>query len=193
MEGSQPREAHIPEPPSLLSSHGLFFLDWDLQTLSHLGLLWWQVSNRLGRLLSIVQFLKSESQWLIEKKHSKSCVLSPLYCSVCPRSQACLQHTWLVAKCWMHTEEEVLPDPCRNVRTTSGLLLSIFPPPSLCLLKLYPPQSATQEHFLPEALTDTTSYHSFLWLPFAGKPGARFPGNRDQLPWEKQNPGRLWR
>lgn len=34
MEGSHPKEPHIPEPPSLLSFHDLFFLAWDLQTFS---------------------------------------------------------------------------------------------------------------------------------------------------------------
>lgn len=84
---------------------------------------------------------------------------------------------------------------CWNVRTTSGRLLGKFLPPSLCLLQLHlcllqPP---TQERVPAEALTDTTTYQAFLWLAFATQPGTGFHGHRDQLPWEKQNPGRFWR
>lgn len=87
----------------------------------------------------------------------------------------------------MYTEEEVLPDLCWNVRTTSGLPLGIFPPPSLFLLQLYPP-SVCYSGVLPS--WGPCWHHSlpcFLWLPSAGQPGAGFLGHRDQLPLGKAN------
>lgn len=87
----------------------------------------------------------------------------------------------------MHAEEEVLPDlcvlKCENYLCASAqsIILSALSLPT----HVIPTLSVllkTSSYLKP---IQTPSYHSFLWLPFAGKPEAGFPG-----PTETNSPGK---
>lgn len=95
----------------------------------------------------------------------------------------------------MHAEEEVLPDlsvlKCENYLCASAQSI----PSALSLpTRIIPTLSMllkTSSYLKP---LQTPSDHSFLWLPFAGKPEAGFPGSTEtNSPGKSKYPRRLWR